>query len=171
MPRPPDSPAWHELLAPLPADAPARRQPVGSPEVLAGPYGSAIAGWVQLSVDLSAGGAGNRVVLVVLDATGRPISASDMVLYRSTAPAGDGRTTVEYLTESVGGRLEPDGSFRGTRWRTVATEIEGEEPEEGAEPPMDMKSSPPSEEDAAGLKALVADVLRRGPPTESHTEG
>jgi hypothetical protein len=155
------APDWQRLLAPLPADAPVRRRPVAPPEVLATPDGAAIAGWVVVTVDLSAGASGNRVVMVVLDGDGRPISASDMVLHRSTAPTADGRTEVEYRTESVGGRLEADGSFRGTRWRTVAREIEGEEPEEGAEPAIEMTPSPPSDAEADGLRALMADVLRR----------
>ena len=78
---------WHALLAPIPPDVIPKRQPVASPEILAEPYGAAIAGWEQLTVELSAGSAGLRHVLVVLDATGQPISASDTVLYRSELPA------------------------------------------------------------------------------------
>jgi len=49
-----------------------RRQPVASPEILAKPEGAAITGWEQLTVDLSAGAARLRIVMVVLDATGQP---------------------------------------------------------------------------------------------------
>src|SRR5919197_199706 len=75
---------WHELLAPLPADAVPRRQPVAAPEVLARPEAAAIADWQQLVVELSAGSAGLRILLVVLDGSGRPISASDAVLRTET---------------------------------------------------------------------------------------
>jgi len=37
-------PPWHALLAPLPADAVPRRQPVASPGILATPAGAALAG-------------------------------------------------------------------------------------------------------------------------------
>lgn len=145
---------WHALLGPLPPDAIPRRQPVASPEVLATAEGAAIAGWEQLLVDLSAGSAGVRIVLVVLDATGRPISASDHVVFRSVAGA-----IVEMRQESVGGRFEPDGSFRGTRWL-----ITGPEPADGEEPQWNSLPMPPSAEDVEGLAALVAEVVRRQPP-------
>lgn len=96
-------PSWHALFAPLPADAVPRRQPVGTPEVLATPTGAAIAGWDQIVIDLSAGGAGLRVVHLVLDGDGRVISASDMVLYRSPEAGPDDPATVEIRQESVGG--------------------------------------------------------------------
>src|SRR5262245_51127259 len=113
---------WHALLAPLPPDEIPRRQPVASPEILARPEGAAIAGWEQLTVDLSAGAAGLRVAMVVLDASGRPISASDAVLYSVEVGPGDGEGSprvVEHYHENIGGRFELDGSFRGTRWRTL----------------------------------------------------
>ncbi|MGE3889018.1 MAG: hypothetical protein AB7H81_21520, partial [Vicinamibacterales bacterium] len=88
---------WHVLLAPLPADAVVKRQPIGSPEILASPEGAAIAGWESLTVEMSAGARGLRHVMVTLDASGRPISAADTVLYRD-----DG----EIRQESIGGRIE-----------------------------------------------------------------
>ena len=141
-------PSWHALLAPLPADAVPRRQPVASPEVLATPAGAAIAGWEQLVLDLSAGGTAMRVVHVVLDGDGRPISASDMVFYR-TVPA-------EIRQESVGGRFEADGSFRGTRWLTAGPEPADDEP-----PDWESTPSEPSAADIAALRALVDEMLRR----------
>jgi hypothetical protein len=148
----PVRPSWHALLAPLPPEAVPERKPVGSPEQLASPAGSPIAGWEQLSVNLSAGGAGLRAVLVVLDATGTLLSASDAVLYRA---GHDGRATILQL--SVGGRFEPDGSFHGTRWHSVAFERGGHE-----EPEWESTPSSPSEEDVEALRAVVSDVLRRG---------
>ncbi len=157
---------WHALFAPLPADVIPRRQPVASPEVLATPAGAAIAGWEQLTVELSAGSAGLRIAMVVLDATGQPIGASDTVLYRSEVAGGRGadpRSVIEYYQESVSGRLEPDGSFRGTRWRT-----KGVEGVDGAEPQLESTPSEPSAADVTSLKALVAEVLRRRPPAVEH---
>lgn len=141
-------PSWHALFAPLPAGAVPRRQPVASPEVLATPAGAAIAGWEQLVLDLSAGGTAMRVVHVILDGDGRPISASDTAFYR-TGPA-------EIRQESVGGRFEADGSFRGTRWLTAGPEPADDEP-----PDWESTPSKPSAADIAALRALVDEMLRR----------
>jgi hypothetical protein len=149
-------PAWHTLLAPLPAGVTPRRQPVASPELQARPEGAAIAGWHQLTVELSAGTAGLRHLLVVLDAGDRPISASDTVLYcRDVRGSAD----VAYRQENVGGRLEPDGTFRGTRWQSEAVG-----PPDRDELPWAATPSPPTDEDVSRLKALVAEIVRRGPP-------
>ena len=155
---------WHALLAPLPDDVIFRRQPVGSPEVLAIPEGAAIAGWEQLTVELSADLVGLRHVLVVLDATGQPISASDHVLYWSEVSKTDQNVDAssvtaiqaEFYQESIGGRFEADGTFRGTRWQTV-----GEDYRDGSEPKMDSTPSEPSAADIAGIKALVAEIMKR----------
>jgi hypothetical protein len=144
------------LLAPLPADALPRRQPVGSPEVLAKPEGAAIAGWEQLTIDLSAGAAGLRNVLVVLDGEGRLLSANDTVLYCSAPMDGSADGVTEFLHESIGGRFEADGSFRGTRWR--GRTLQADDEDEG------QHQSTPCEPDAAevaALRALVDEVLRR----------
>jgi hypothetical protein len=145
-------PNWHALLGPLPPEAVPERKPVGSAEQLASPAGSPIAGWEQLSINLSAGAGGLRSVLVVLDGSGALLSGSDAVLYRT---ADDGRATILHL--SVGGRFEPDGSFHGTRWHSVAVERPGDE-----DPEWESTPSAPSEEDVEGLRALVAEVIRRG---------
>ena len=78
----------------------------------------------------------------------RPISASDMVFYR-TGPA-------EIRQESVGGRFEADGSFRGTRWLTAGPEPADDEP-----PDWESTPSEPSAADIAALRALVDEMLRR----------
>jgi hypothetical protein len=140
------------LLAPLPSEAMPRRQPVASPEVLARPEGASIAGWEQLTVELSAGAAGLRIVMVVLDDTGQPIAASDGVLYRVEVAKG----VIEYYHENVGGRLESDGTFRGARWRAVVVETK-----DGEEQRLETPPSAPSPADVSVLKALVAEVLRR----------
>jgi hypothetical protein len=153
------SPAWHSLLGPLPPNAVPVRQPVASAEVLAGPTGSALAGWEQLVLHLSAGAAGLRNILVVLDAGGTLLSASDAVLYRNPAdsvPSAGGPGPGTILQMSVGGRFESDGSFHGTRWHSVAVERGGENPEWESTP------SSPSEEDVEGLRTIVAELIRRG---------
>jgi hypothetical protein len=158
---PPGSrPAWHALFAPLPPDAVPARQPVAPPEILARPEGAAVAGWQQLVLHLSEVPTGSRTILVVLDADGRPISASDGVLYRIELPqgiAGDPRPAARFEMESVGGRLEPDGRFLGTRWRTISLQREDEDDA------TQLESTPsvPSDADVTAIKALVAEILRR----------
>lgn len=131
-------PDWHALFAPLPGDAIVKRQPV--PE---------LKGWEQLTVDLSAGAAGLRHVMVVL-ANGTPISAGDWVLYCSGQP-------VQYVHENLGGRIQPDGSFLGTRWRTVMGDVPGAEDPETKE----TARSEPTPEEIAALMALVKELLKR----------
>ena len=131
-------PDWHELFAPLPGDAVVQRRPAG------------IDGWTNLTIELSAGPAGLRHVMVTL-ADGKPVSATDWVMFRSHS--AEGTTCVH---ENVGGRLEPDGRFLGTRWRTVAFERPGVEEAEMRE----MTRLPPSESDIEAIRALVLDVLR-----------
>ena len=155
---------WHALLAPLPEDVIVQRKPVAPPEVLSKPEGAAIAGWEQLTVELSAGIAGLRHVLVVLDATGQPISASDHVLYWSEVSKTDQNADTssgsalqaEFYQESIGGRFETDGTFRGTRWKTV-----GEDYRDKSEPKMDSTPSEPSAADIAGIRAIVAEIMKR----------
>jgi len=142
---------WHALLAPLPDDAVVKRRPVAPPEITGKPEGAAIAGWEQLTVELSAAGRGMRHLLVVLDAQGTPVSANDMVMY--SAELGEDQV---FFQENVGGRLEADGSFRGTRWRTLG--VEGPKDEEAR---MDASPSQPSAAEVEALKALVAEILRR----------
>jgi hypothetical protein len=159
----PSRPTWHALLGPLPADAVPRRQPVAPPEVLASPTGWAVAGWEQLVLYLSAGPAGSRVILVVLDAGAALLSASDAVLYRmglsGGPPSSDCDAPAMIRQEGVGGRFEPDGSFRGTRWHSVTVESVGDE-----EPEWESTPSEPSPDDVAGLRVVVAEMIRRRPP-------
>lgn len=140
-------PAWHALLAPLPADARARRQPVAPLEVQASAAGAAIAGWEQVVVELSAGAAGSRIVLAVVDGRGQLLSASDLVIDRTDAPA-------RVRHESVGGRFAPDGTFHGTRWVSSGPEPAGGDP-------IDWESvaTPPGARDGPALRALVEGFL------------
>jgi hypothetical protein len=138
-------PSWLALFAPLPEDAVLTRAPVGD--------GAAIAGWETLSIHLSAGEDGLRHVMVVVDGAGRPLAAQDWVMVRTPDGAG-GVTSVH---ENVGGRLEPDGGFLGTRWRSVAFEAPGRDESE----PRGSVPSSPSPEDIAAVHALVQEVLAR----------
>jgi hypothetical protein len=113
--------------------------------VRAGPHGAAIAGWEQLVVELSAA-AGLRIVLVLLDAAGRPIAANDTVLHRSAAP-------VNSRQESLGGWFEDGGSFRGTRW-------DGESAD-GETSDWRMTKREPNPDEVRALTALVADIVQR----------
>jgi hypothetical protein len=163
------TPSWHALLAELPPDVAPQRRAVAPPELLDRPEGKAIAGWDQLVIELPAGDAGLRMILVVLDAEDTVISASDAVLQRverdaqgveradRKAPKRTG--AVEYRHESLGGRFEHDGRFHGARWRVVTAD-EGDEDA----PPLDSSSCEPSEDDLSALHALVREMVRRAPP-------
>jgi len=137
-------PAWHALFAPLPRDAVVNRKPVGG--------GAATAGWQSLTVELSAGAGGLRHIMVTLDEKGAPISAGDWVMY-----AADGAEGSTYVHENVGGRLEADGTFRGTRWRSVTFEKPGSEDAEVKE----SHHAPPTPEDVAAIHALVKDLVEK----------
>jgi hypothetical protein len=147
-----DRPAWHALFAPLPPDAVPTRQPVAPPEILATPAGASVAGWEQVVVHLSDPCTGLRTVLVVVDASGSPISAGDSVFDRID---GD---PPRVRHESVGGRFEADGTFRGTHWLSVG-------PDRGDDEPAQLESTPraPTPDEIAAMRALVEEVLRRQP--------
>jgi len=144
--------SWQALLAPLPPDALPRRVPVASAALLAAGSADAIADWENLLVELSAGPVGLRIVLVVIDGEARLLAASDHVLIRFP-----GREPVQVRHESIGGRFEEDGTFKGTCWL-----IEGPEPVEDEEPAWTMSPRPPTATETDLLRALAAEVLRRG---------
>lgn len=149
---------WLQLLAPLPEGAAPRRSPVASPGTDGAKPGSPIAGWTNVVLDLSDMPHGTRVVLVTLDADGRAISASDHVYLRDISGL-EVRAALEahvpMRQESVGGRFEEDGSFRGTHWT-----VEGMESDED-EPRWTHTPRPPTDEEAAALKELAEELLRR----------
>ena len=123
---------------------------------------AAIAGWEQLTVELSAGKDGLRHLMVVLDATGQPISAGDHVMTCRELPDTGAGSTTEYVHESIGGRLEADGTFNGTRWRMVRVLAADEEDvvmDDTEATGFDSERSTPTPDDIARLKALVDDIL------------
>lgn len=125
---------------------------MGLPELHGTPEGAAVAGWESLVLELSAGPAGLRVVQVLLDAEGRLLSASDHVLFRSEV-AGQ---AVQIRQESIGGRFESDGDFRGTFWL-----VTGPEPVDDEEPRWELVPREPTKDEVEALRHLIAEVVRR----------
>jgi hypothetical protein len=149
---PSDPPPWQALLGPLPAGSAPRVSPVGPPALVGTPEGATVAGWESLVLELSAGSAGLRVLQVLRDAEGRLLSASDHVLFRSEA---EGRP-VQIRQESIGGRFESDGDFRGTCWL-----ITGLEPADEEEPQWDLSPRQPTQAEVEALRTLVAEIVGR----------
>lgn len=145
-------PEWLDLLTPLPNDAIPERQPVAPPGILATPEGASIAGWQQIVLHLSEPSVGLRTVLVVVDASGAVLSAGDSTYERIS----DEPSIVRHA--SIGGRFESDGTFIGTCWRS-----EGPEPPEHAPSHLPWTRTMPTDAETAGLRALVAEMLRRRP--------
>jgi hypothetical protein len=114
-------------------------------------------------LDLSAGSGGLRVIHIVLDAADQPIAASDLVYYRSDAP---GASTTNHRQESIGGRFEPDGSFRGTCWLSTAIGPAG-----ATDLSWDLKPSEPRPDQVASLRALVVSVLAQERSAEMRLPG
>jgi len=147
-------PTWHALLAPLPDGFTPQREPVGSPKILASPEGESIAGWKQVRLDLSAGDLGLRIVVALLDAGGRLLSASDAVLFWRPSPDPPGPRWLRQ--ESLGGRFEAGGSFRGVRWLT-----EGSEPRDGDTATLPSTPCPATADEGSLLRHLAEDLVRR----------
>ena len=148
---------WLSLFAPLPDDARPSRKPVAATGTPGALPESPIAGWESLTLDLSDPPFGIRIVMVTLDASGRPISASDHVMLRQVGderPDPSERTTMSQL--SLGGRIEEDGTFRGTFWT-----VEGPEPDGDELPQWLQASRPPTDEEVARLMAIVQELTTR----------
>ena len=151
-----ETPRWLALLAPLPADVMPERKPVASAEQIAQGTAGPIAGWENVSINLSDPGLGLRHLQLTLDASGALIAAGDHVmLIRETTPDGSEVTLSDH--ESVGGRYEADGSFNGTRWHSRLITIPGSDDD----PESHATSSIPSAEDVAALRALAGEMLSR----------
>jgi hypothetical protein len=151
--------SWHNLLAAIPKDARINRRALIAPGSLRSVDGAPVADWEVLTIELSDGNSGLRHVLVTVDGRGRALSASDLVLYRRGLE--DGR--VEVKTESIGGRIESDGRFFGTRWTSVGYESRGPDPDTG----IDSTPAMPTDQEVDRLLALVKDVQKRRPPKPS----
>jgi hypothetical protein len=150
-------PTWLALFAPLPDGAVIERKPVASPALVASGQADAVAGWESITAYLS-DPAGIRHVLVTLDGNGTLISGGDMVMLQREERRG--RDVVKiYDHENVGGRFEPDGSFRGTRWLTHTEQI-GDDDENAHATSL---PSPPSEQDVTSLRAIIDAVIKRAP--------
>ena len=132
------------------------RKPVASAEQIATGTAGPIAGWHNVTVNLSAPAFGLRHLMVVLDASGALIAAGDHVMFvRETTPDGEVATLSDH--ESVGGRFEKDGSFLGT-WTLLTLESSADSEESVTK---SHQQRPPSDAEIASLRRLVDDVLQR----------
>ena len=154
----PDSPGWLALLVPLPPDVKPERVPVASAEQLAQGTAGPIAGWQSVRVNLSEPAHGLRHVQITLDERGQLLSGGDHVMFvRETTPDSCEATLTEH--ESIGGRFEPDGSFRGTYWKmTLESSPDGDE---DASVTRSSENRQPSADEVVALRRLIADVLSR----------
>lgn len=151
------APSWLSLLSPLPGDAVPQRKPVASPAQIESGTAGPIAGWQSVTLHLSEPEHGLRHVQITLDETGALLSGGDHVmLVRETTPDGLDATLTEH--HSVGGRFEPDGSFRGTHWISV---LESSPGDQDGSVTRSAEHRPPTDAEIAALRALVDDVLRR----------
>jgi hypothetical protein len=153
MPAPP----WLSLLAPLPHDVVPQRKPVASAQQLAEGTAGPIAGWQSITVNLSEPDFGLRHVQITLDEQGRLLAGGDHVMFvRETTRDGDEATVTDH--ESIGGRFEEDGDFRGTHWKaTLETSADDDE----SSVTRSAHHRRPSPEEIAELRRIIDDVLNR----------
>ena len=147
------------MLSPIPADAKPGRKPVASAEQIEKGTAGPIAGWQSITVHLSEPEYGLRHVQITLDANGQLLSGGDHVMFvRETAPHDDSIATLTDH-ESVGGRFETDGSFRGTHWKmTLESKASGDDEESTT---RSAENRVPSSQEIAALRRIIADVLSR----------
>jgi hypothetical protein len=151
------APSWLSLLAPLPDDVVPQRKPVASAQQLANGTAGPIAGWQSITVNLSQPDFGLRHVQITLDEQGRLLAGGDHVLFvRETAPHGCEATVTDH--ESIGGRFEDDGTFRGTHWKTTL-ENNADDPESTVTRSAEHRG--PSADEIAALRRIIDDVLDR----------
>lgn len=143
------APEWLALLGALPADARPLRRPVLNDELQAEHSASDVAGWVSLTLHLSAPPIGLRTIVATFDRDGTLLSASDMV-HRQHGGWLEQR--------SVGGRFENDGSFVGTHWEGTAPETVADE---DGTADWDLKPTSATPAEGAALRSLVAELERR----------
>jgi hypothetical protein len=150
------APSWLSLLSPLPPETTAQRQPVASEAQLEEGTAGPIAGWQSVTVNFSEPEYGLRHVQITLDEHGKLLAASDHVMFvRETTPDGDATITDH---ESIGGRFEHDGSFRGTRWNS-RLESRGVNDEDLVTTGASRRL--PTENEIVTLRRIVEDVLAK----------
>jgi len=151
------APPWLSLLAPLPHGVVPQRKPVASAQQLADGTAGPIAGWQSITVNLSEPDFGLRHVQITLDEQGRLLAGGDHVMFvRETTPDGDEATVTDH--ESIGGRFEEDGDFRGTHWKaTLETSADDDE----SSVTRSAHHRRPSPEEIAELRRIIDDVLNR----------
>ena len=148
------------MLAPIPRDVKPQRVPVASAEQLAQGTAGPIAGWQSVRVNLSEPAHGLRHLQITLDEHGQLLSGGDHVMFvRETTPDGSEATLTEH--ESIGGRFEPDGSFRGTYWKmTLERSPDGDD---DASVTRSAENRQPSADEVEALRRMIADLLSRTP--------
>ena len=151
------APSWLSLLSPLPDNAAVEKKSVASADQLASQTAGPIAGWQSLTVHLSEPAYCLRHVLVTLDEHGDLLAGSDHVMFvRATTPDGLVATLTDH--ESIGGRFEKDGSFRGTHWKTtLASSADDEE----SSTTRRAEHRPPTGPETAALRHIIDDLLKR----------
>ena len=125
----------HEVFVPVPAGALRQvlRDPAGVARCVPG---------LQQDAEASARPVGGRLRIRI---------GSHTITYRGEA------TLTEH--ESIGGRFEPDGSFRGTYWKmTLESSPDGDE---DASVTRSSENRQPSADEIAALRRLITDVLSR----------
>ena len=156
------APTWLSLLSPGPADVVPHRKPVASAQQLEQGTAGPIAGWQSVTVNLSEPVYGLRHVQVTLDETGALLAGGDHVMFvRETTADGSEAMLTEH--ENVGGRFEKDGSFNGTHWHTVLEHAADEE----RSLTRSAEHRPPTDEEVAALRRIIADVLSRVSPPQT----
>ena len=154
-----ESPQWLSLLVPLPPDVKPQRKPVASAEQIAQGTAGPIAGWQSITVNLSAPVYGLRHVQITLDERGQLLAGGDHVMFvRETNPLDDCEATLTEH-ESVGGRFETDGSFRGTYWKTILESPPGDDNDKSVT--RSAEHRPPTADEVAALRRIIEDVLSR----------
>ena len=151
-------PQWLTLLSEVPAGVTVHRKPVASAEQIEQGTAGPIAGWQSILVDLSEPKVGLRHVQITLDENGHLLSGGDHVMFVLETDPGDDCLALVTEHESVGGRFESDGSFRGTYWKTILETSAGD-PDTSVARSTEKRA--PSADEVARLTALVHDLLRR----------
>ena len=151
------APSWLSLLSTLPDNAVVEKKPVASADQLANDSAGPIAGWQSVTVNLSEPPCGLRHVLITLDEHGDLLAGSDHVMFvRDTTPDGLESTTTDH--ESIGGRFERDGSFRGTHWKTTSRK---QHRRQESSITRSAEQRPPTGVEIAALRRIIDDVLKR----------